>query len=163
MNKKSISGFTMIEMLIAIIVLSIGLIGIAALQARGQQFNYVAYVRTQASFLAYDIMDRMRLNQKVHVSGNEDIPSIYSSQLELETTKTLKPSDLNPNCDDSVCSAQELAKYDLVNWFQSIKSSLPEGDAEMTLSGDGDTLRVTIKWQEGRSSKDETRQEWVYQ
>lgn len=159
MNKKSISGFTMIEMLIAIIVLSIGLIGIAALQARGQQFNYVAYVRTQASFLAYDIMDRMRLNQKVHVSDNEDIPSIYSSQ--LETAKTLKPSDLNPNCDDSVCSAQELAKYDLVNWFQSIKSSLPEGNAEMTLSGD--TLRVTIKWQEGRSSKDETRQEWVYQ
>lgn len=159
MNRKSTSGFTMIEMLIAIIVLSIGLIGIAALQARGQQFNYVAYVRTQASFLAYDIMDRMRLNQKVHVADNKDIPSIYNNL--LATAKATDMSSLEPNCDLNACSCEDLAKYDLVNWFQSIKSSLPEGDAEMTLSGG--TLRVTIKWQEGRSSKDETRQEWVYQ
>ena len=54
------SGFTMIEMLVALVILSVGLLGVAALQTRGQQFNYEAYIHTQATFLAYDLTDRMR-------------------------------------------------------------------------------------------------------
>ena len=56
------SGFSLIEVLVALLVLSIGLLGLAALQAQGLRFNHDAYVRTQATNLAYDIVDRMRVN-----------------------------------------------------------------------------------------------------
>ena len=56
-------GFSLIEVLIALLVLAIGLLGLAALQAQGLRFNHDAYVRTQATHIAYDIVDRMRANR----------------------------------------------------------------------------------------------------
>ncbi|MGQ0658292.1 MAG: type IV pilus modification protein PilV [Chromatiales bacterium] len=53
-------GFTLLETLIALVVLSIGLLGLAALQARAMRYNHDALVRSDATALASDIMDRMR-------------------------------------------------------------------------------------------------------
>lgn len=160
--QKSIAGFSMIEMLIAVIVLSVGLIGIAGLQARGQQFNYVSYVRTQASFLAYDIMDRMRLNQKAHSNDNTvDIPSTYFNQ--VATARSAAASDsMDPNCDQISCSYQQLAQYDLVRWFKALQQGLPDGDAE--IKQEGNSLRIIVKWAESRDPSASLKtQEWVYQ
>ncbi|HLE93281.1 MAG TPA: type IV pilus modification protein PilV, partial [Sulfuricaulis sp.] len=55
-------GFSLIEVLVALLVLSIGLLGLAALQTTSLQYNTGSYFRTQATFLAYDIIDRMRAN-----------------------------------------------------------------------------------------------------
>ena len=55
-------GFTLIEMLIALVVLSIGLLGLASLQATSLRMNDSAYFRTQAVSLGYDIFERMRGN-----------------------------------------------------------------------------------------------------
>lgn len=57
------SGFTMIEVLVAVIVLSVGLLGLAGLQATGLRNNHSATLRSIASLQAYDIADRMRANQ----------------------------------------------------------------------------------------------------
>jgi type IV pilus assembly protein PilV len=51
------------EVLIAILVLAIGLLGLAALQARGLKYNHDAYARTQATYLAYEIIDLLRANE----------------------------------------------------------------------------------------------------
>ncbi len=53
-------GFTLLEVLIAIVVLAIGLLGLAALQLRGLTDTGNAYLRSQATWLAYDVADRMR-------------------------------------------------------------------------------------------------------
>jgi len=55
-------GFTLLEVLIALLVLSIGLLGLAALQTTGLRSNEMASMRTTATQLAYDISDRMRAN-----------------------------------------------------------------------------------------------------
>ncbi len=55
-------GFSLLEVLIALLVLSIGLLGLAGLQTLGLKFNMQSYQRTQAALLAYDIVDRMRAN-----------------------------------------------------------------------------------------------------
>jgi type IV pilus assembly protein PilV len=55
-------GFTLLESLVALLVLSIGLLGIAGLLVQGMRYNQDAYVRTQATILAYDMFDRMRIN-----------------------------------------------------------------------------------------------------
>ncbi|MGI9304444.1 MAG: type IV pilus modification protein PilV, partial [Gammaproteobacteria bacterium] len=62
-SEKKIRGFTLLEVLIATVVLSIGLIGLAALMIQGQKFNRSALNRSQATFIAYDMADRMRANR----------------------------------------------------------------------------------------------------
>ncbi|MFC1665482.1 type IV pilus modification protein PilV [Pseudomonadota bacterium] len=61
-KQKRQGGFTLIEAMVAILVLSLGLLGLAMLQAQGLKFNTTAYSRTQASMLAYEIIDKMRLS-----------------------------------------------------------------------------------------------------
>ncbi|MCU0936634.1 MAG: type IV pilus modification protein PilV [Gammaproteobacteria bacterium] len=56
-------GFSLMEVLVALLVLAIGLLGLAALQARGVKFNHDAYARSQATYLAYQAMDLMRANR----------------------------------------------------------------------------------------------------
>ena len=53
-------GFTLIEVMVAVVVLAVGLLGMASLMVRSQQSNEGAYSRSQASILAYDIIERMR-------------------------------------------------------------------------------------------------------
>lgn len=56
------SGFTLFESLVALLVLSVGMLGIAGLLVQGMRYNQDAYVRTQATILAYDMFERMRIN-----------------------------------------------------------------------------------------------------
>src|SRR3569623_1233592 len=63
-------GFTMLEVLISVVVLSIGLLGIAGLQATGQRNNHSAYLRSQATALAYDMIDRQTQLTARLPSGN---------------------------------------------------------------------------------------------
>ncbi|MCX7101946.1 MAG: type IV pilus modification protein PilV, partial [Methylobacter sp.] len=59
---KQTAGFTLIEVLIAMLVLAVGLLGLAGLQATSLKSNQSAYNRSQATQLAYDLADRMRAN-----------------------------------------------------------------------------------------------------
>lgn len=59
---KNQSGFSLLEVLIALLVLSIGLLGLAALQTTSLRSNQMATMRTLATQLAYDMTDRMRAN-----------------------------------------------------------------------------------------------------
>ena len=60
MGSKAQRGVSLLEVLITVLVLSVGLLGLAALQATGTKFNHGAYLRTQATALAYEMSDRMR-------------------------------------------------------------------------------------------------------
>ncbi|WP_206606719.1 type IV pilus modification protein PilV [Steroidobacter cummioxidans] len=55
-------GFTLVEILVTVVLISVGLLGVAALQLTTLRGNQDAYVRSQASVLAGDILDRMRVN-----------------------------------------------------------------------------------------------------
>ena len=65
-------GFTLLEVLVALIVLSIGLLGLSGLQTLGLRNNYSAFQRTQAALIAGDIIDRMRANRDAAVAGEYD-------------------------------------------------------------------------------------------
>jgi type IV pilus assembly protein PilV len=66
---RTSSGFTLIEVLITIIVLAIGILGVAGLQMAGMRANYSAYLRTQATFAAADLIDRMRIDPGAFAGG----------------------------------------------------------------------------------------------
>ena len=71
-RRKIERGATLIEVLVAVVVLSIGLLGLAGLQVTSLQSNHSAYMRSQASLLAYDLADRMRAARSATEGGAYD-------------------------------------------------------------------------------------------
>jgi type IV pilus assembly protein PilV len=68
-RRSRLRGFTLVEALVALVVLSVGLLGVAGMQLSSLQTNSTAFQRTQATFLAEDIADRMRANRAQALAG----------------------------------------------------------------------------------------------
>jgi type IV pilus assembly protein PilV len=84
------NGFTLLEVLIALVIFSFGLLALAALMAKGLQYNTSALHRSYASTQAYDIADRMRANRLGITAGNYDsIPSGSGSVSKTGDTYTI--------------------------------------------------------------------------
>jgi len=107
------SGFTLIEVLVSVIVLSIGLVGVAGLQATSLANNQSAIMRSQASALAYDLADRMRSNITSANAGMYD-PTAAAAVASCATV--------------AGCTPQELANNDLDQWITSLADNLPLGE-----------------------------------
>lgn len=122
-------GFTLLEVLIALLVLSIGLLGLAALQTVTLKANHSAYFRSQATFLAYDMMDRMRANRNAAVSGDYNLAM---------------------NADPP--TAGPMASIDLNDWITNyIEAILPAGDGSIQCDNNG-LCTVTVQWDESRAA-----------
>jgi len=151
-------GFTLIEALVALLVLSIGLLGVAALQITGQRFTYQAYMRTQAATLSYDIMDRIRINSDIAESGAYDNVSCSGDI-----------SAPDPNCDVQSCSATEMASYDIAQWCTAVTSILPAGagsiDWQEVTTGVGKSIHtISIEWLGDRDEDSPPMQQtWTFQ
>jgi type IV pilus assembly protein PilV len=112
------SGFSLIEVLIAVIILAIGLLGIAGLQVTSKRTSFEALQRVTAVMLSQDIVERMRAN-KAQLST-------YTAAADVTGTLTA-PS---PNCTSATCDPDEIVDYDLYQWQQAIV-----GAAETKTSG----------------------------
>jgi len=121
-------GFTLIEILVAFLILSVGLIGLAGLQLTGVKNTREAYHRTQATVLAADIMDRMRANlEQAEGAGYNGVVS----------------GEVQAICFTSEgCNAAEMAENDITEWRTAVADTLPAGDAIVCLDAspfDGDS------------------------
>lgn len=125
-------GFTLLEVLVAVLVLSLGLLGIAALQASTVQFNHAAYLRSQATSLAYDIVDRMRTNRNAALDGEYDAG--FQSPA--------------PAC-GSVTGGGSIAAEDLAEWRNALACALPSGTGRVEVDGDG-VVTISVRWDESR-------------
>ena len=146
-NMRSINqkGFSIIEVLISILVISIGLLGMAGLQTTGIQQSHNSYLKTQASLLAYDMADRMRSNLAGVAAGNYDSVNSVDS-----------PISSYPNCanDGTACSAADTATNDIYHWTNpnadgSVAATLPSGFG--MVSNDGGIFTITVLWDENRT------------
>ena len=128
-------GFSLIEVLVALVVLSVGLLGLAALQSTATQFNASAYVRSQATLLAYDMADRIRANRQAGLTGAYNSP--YPGAL--------------PTCNAAV--AGTVVQQDLAAWRSALACALPNGNGEVDFAGDatnGGVLTIRVRWDESR-------------
>jgi type IV pilus assembly protein PilV len=124
-HKKNLAhGFTLLEVLVAVLVLSFGLLGIAGLLLASVQNNSVSTQRTAATFLAQDMADRIRSNinaTKTKTANGAAQPAFYLS------------GDVaaNNNCfgvaSTGCTNPQTVAARDLFVWQQQIAQSLPGG------------------------------------
>lgn len=141
------TGFSLIEVLVALLVLSIGLLGLAMLQVTGMKFNSDAYFRTQATILAYDIIDRMRANDDGAKDGSYNIPTKADMEAKLAAYDGCKSSGCN--CDTATCtSTANIAIYDIAKWHEAQQTILPQFDQFSTIEKDGNQHTITIRWRE---------------
>lgn len=136
MNRDSNRGFSLIEVMIALVVLSIGLVGLAALLVQGQKYNRSALISSQATFLAYDMADRMRANR---------------AGVNADAYDAIDGTETDPGCIDSTsgCSPTNLAQYDGFAWGGLLSRVLPGGIGTVTepaWSTDNTEFRVTVSW-----------------
>ena len=126
------SGFTLLEVLVAVLVLAIGLLGLAGLMTSSIRNNQSAYQRTQATWLAYDIVDRMRVNRAAALASN------YNTALGSPVT-----------CVASPALAGAMAAQDLTDWKNQIACALPAGDGAVAVQANR-TVTVTVQWNDSR-------------
>lgn len=156
------SGLSLIEVLIAIVISSIGLLGLAGMQATGLQNNHSAYHRSQATVLAYDIADRMRSNVDAvgnYLSSYQSPPvGIWVSDFVIvdglyQIVEKWVPGDESAElagCKTTAgCSLEKMARSDVIAWGGALASTLPSGTGTVTF--DGARYTVNIRWDDNRS------------
>lgn len=124
MNKMEIkSGFTLIEVLVAMLVLSLGLLGLAGIQARSLKNNVSAYNRAQATQLTYDMADRIRANVVETKRSAKSNPATSAYEKAVTASAILNKVSA---CNSSPgCTSAQLAQNDLFEWHDAFKKSFP--------------------------------------
>ncbi len=141
-------GFTIIEVAIAMLVLSVGLLGVAGLQASGMKNTHQSHQRAIAMTQARDLADRMRAN----LTGTRT----------FEYTKTISLVPTTPDCESSAnsCTPAELAASDLYNWQNMTATLLPSATGSVactdidagtaTVLESGSDCLITMRWDGNR-------------
>ncbi len=138
-RRRGESGFTMVEVMVALVVLAIGLLGIGALLLKSLQAGRTATYRTQAVNLAADLADRIRANrtaQDAYGTLFDDDPAVVGA------------CDTTGGCDDD-----DLAATDLKRWKDTIAQLLPEGEGQVVVTlpaapGEPTNYLISIQWTE---------------
>lgn len=121
-------GATLIEVLITMIVLAVGLLGLAGMQITSVKSNQSAYYRSQATFLAYEISDRMRANR---------------IEAQADAYKVEFPDSSSSN---SVTGSQ--AKKDKAQWLNDLANLLPDGTG--SVERNDSLLTISVRWNDDR-------------
>jgi type IV pilus assembly protein PilV len=142
----------MVEVLVSLAVLSIGLLGTAALQMQAKRSNLGSIERTTASMLANDLFERMRANPSMFATYRDALDSTQSTGF----AGSIEPA---PDCESSSCSPFELAEHDVWEWEQALIGAAEESEGENTgglvlpmacLTGPTDggsgTYTIAINW-----------------
>jgi type IV pilus assembly protein PilV len=127
-------GFTLVEVLVALVVMSVGMLGIAALYLEGLRAGRTALYRTTAVNLAADMADRIRANRNAGVAYEGTGPGADNACVN-------GPVD---------CTAEQLADDDWFDWSEQLATQLPRGSGgEIEIAGTAPALyTITVAWPE---------------
>lgn len=138
---SSQAGFTLVEVMIAMVVFGIGLLGLAGLQATSLMNEHSSYTRSQAVLLAYEMADRMRANP----DGGTD----------YETATTEAAADITGYsttlCTANPCTPANMAIYDLGGWKAALPNLLVSGQGQIVNTVGTSTYTITVHWDEDRT------------
>ncbi len=134
-------GFTLLEVLVALLVMSIGLLGIGKLMMLSARANDSAYMRTQATALAYTILDAMRANrQAAIVQAYDTAMGVFPGPVACTVA--------------APCNSGQQAQNDLALWGTRLAAALPLGQGSVTTviaqdtttGANNVTATVTVQW-----------------
>lgn len=135
------AGFTLLEVMIALLIFSIGLLGLAGLQGSSLQNNKTADLRSIAIIAAHDMAERIRANQR-DFTGDYDAITVPAGAVPVPA----------PNCitSASCTSSANIAAWDNYEWQTSLRASLPSGRGKVTRVGTA-PIQIVVMWDEART------------
>ena len=139
MNKTSKqrrqSGFSLVEVLITLVIMSVGMLGIAGLYVQSMQAGRTSMFRHHAVTLAGDVADRIRANPTADIA--------YTAPLGVDNNCILGGID---------CTATQMAANDILLWKDQAANTLPGGDVTIVLTPEAGlvppTYQITVSWTE---------------
>ena len=133
MSTRAVSGFTLIEVLVALVVMSVGMLGIAGLYVTSMQAGRTSLFHHHAVTLAGDVADRIRANPRAAVA--------YAGL--GANSNCVTPGVVN-------CTPEEMAAHDIFLWDQQAVDSLPNGNVVIVFDNGvvPPTYQITIGWDE---------------
>jgi type IV pilus assembly protein PilV len=147
-------GFSLIEVLIALVILSVGLLGIAAMVSVSLKSKDSSYYHTQALALSAAIIDRMRANLDTATAQGYDTPHYGNSP---------SGGPGGDNCSSSAdnCTEAQIAAVDVADWQAEIAATLPPFASSVAAAGSIGTVQVgqmtqvsiLIRWNDQRANQ----------
>ena len=126
-------GFSLVEVLITLVIMSVGMLGIAGLYVQSMQAGRTSMFRHNAVTLAGDVADRIRANPGAGIA--------YAA-----------PNGANNNCVNGGvdCSPAQMAAHDILQWKNQAIDTLPAGDVLIVFDNSviPPTYQITISWDE---------------
>jgi type IV pilus assembly protein PilV len=119
-NLHKQGGSGLIEVIVALVVLAVGLLGITAMQTKALSISNNSYLYSQAVFLAEDILERMRANRLALASYQTGFGD---------------PVPAAVDCTSADCAPADIAGADLSEWKQQVVALLPSGESEIIVTG----------------------------
>jgi type IV pilus assembly protein PilV len=146
-SKRHQAGMTLIEVLVSMLLLAIGMLGIAGLQAATSRYNINTAARSEISVLLSDFADKVRANPDA--AGNNFVTGFVSTpEYALDDDWDTQKADalnISKNCLTTVCTSSERATYDMLSWRTKVRASAPQGASWVT-GNRSDGFNVTLMW-----------------
>lgn len=156
------SGFALVEVLVSVFVFAIGMLGIGALQLISKQAGAEASQRTIAASLAFELLERMRLNNHSHITAPSPLATYVANGASLSAQM-----DGVTNCTTTNCNPYQLADFDLHRVFGAALGATETRNGQnvgglvdptlcVTGPGDGESgaYQVTITWRGKTAMRD---------
>jgi type IV pilus assembly protein PilV len=143
-NYCKVKGFTLVELLVATVILAVGLLGLAAMQTVALKDSQDAFFYAQASSLAYEMSDRMKVNPMPWRNATLPAANVCDHECSFEAP----------------CAPDQMAEFDYCAWNQHVQSQIAAASATVAISpvpgstvctGDATRRCLTISW--GRNQK----------
>ena len=133
----------MIEVMVALFVLAIGLLGMLAMQTKSIQYNQSAYAYSQAAYLANDMVERIR-----RFPDRASVADYEAAAIAPSADDDFDAADVNQSCRANACSNAELIAQDKLIWATNVRNFLPGGRATIDLVNVAarDYLRVNVSF-----------------
>jgi type IV pilus assembly protein PilV len=125
------NGFTLIEVLVTMAIVSCALLGVAGIIANGMKANLGSYSRSQATWLANDILDRMRANRGTAEGASTPYNIAVGATLDMNDTSNIP-------------------KADLVACRTALAATLPSGTGGVAIDPASKKVTVTVQWDDSR-------------
>ncbi|WP_257280475.1 type IV pilus modification protein PilV [Endozoicomonas sp. ISHI1] len=150
LNRLRQKGVGLIEVMVALLVISVGVLGMAGLQTKSLQHNQLAYLRSQAVIIVNDMMDRIRANKTVAATGSDYITTESEHVAAGCTTQ-----DFINSCESSACSESQLATYDVQQWKFQMACQLPDATGSIAIedTSSGRVYVITLKFNDSRGAQ----------
>lgn len=127
-SHRAVQGASLVEVLVAVFVVSVGILGVAALQGAALRSNQSASERTQGIIAAYSILESLRANRDAALAGDFDLA-----------------------LDETPGAGNSLAERDLRAWRTQLAGNLAGGNGAVDCSTDAPVCEVVVQWDDSRA------------